>query len=156
MHFGRAVTDALLLTKKVFEPKHRVVFRAGGNEGDVVPGVEMAVQLMKEGQESEVKMLSRFGYGEAGSEKDPVVPPNADLVYTIELTRLGTCLPPHRKADCYGVLIPPFTVHTHMHAHTRTFFVWISGGLYAVDTMSDEEKLEEGTRLKNRGNEVRG
>jgi len=41
------------------------------------------VSLMHVGEISEIKMTSRFGYGDIGSP--PNIPGGADLVYTVEL-----------------------------------------------------------------------
>lgn len=56
---------------------------------EVVQGLDMALKLMNVGEQAEVIVSSRFAYGEHGlkNEEHPErsVPPNAKVVYTVEL-----------------------------------------------------------------------
>jgi hypothetical protein len=58
------------------------VFQVGG----VVPGFEEALLLMKEGGIARAIIPPALGYGEAGSP--PNIPPNATLIFDIELLRV--------------------------------------------------------------------
>lgn len=49
----------------------------------MIQGVDLALSLMQLGEISELKISSRFGYGEKGLE--PKVPGGAKLVYVVEL-----------------------------------------------------------------------
>ncbi|XP_055336065.1 peptidyl-prolyl cis-trans isomerase FKBP8-like [Paramacrobiotus metropolitanus] len=51
---------------------------------EVIPGLDLAVQLMNIGEVAEVKMQPRFGYGEMGYPESGI-PSDATLLYTVEL-----------------------------------------------------------------------
>ncbi|KAK0422200.1 hypothetical protein QR680_007427 [Steinernema hermaphroditum] len=57
--------------------------------GMVIDAWEMVVLLMQEGEKCRIRSSSRFAYGEYGSREDPVVEPNQDMEYTIELLSIG-------------------------------------------------------------------
>ncbi|XP_025415798.1 peptidyl-prolyl cis-trans isomerase FKBP8-like [Sipha flava] len=50
---------------------------------EVIQGVDLALSLMNVGEIAELKIASRFGYGDKGLE--PMVPSGAKLLYTVEL-----------------------------------------------------------------------
>ena len=60
-------------------------FRLGS--GQVIQGFDMAVIGMKVGQRRKVTIPSNLGYGAAGA--GGVIPPNATLVFDLELMRIG-------------------------------------------------------------------
>jgi len=53
----------------------------------VVPGVMLAVRMMKQGEVCDVKVNHRFAYAERGFP--PLIGPNQDLEYRLELIRIG-------------------------------------------------------------------
>lgn len=63
--------------------------------GDVIPGIDEVVGLMRVGQRLTCFIPSRFGYGPAGQQEDPDdlntayrIPPNADLIFDLELVKV--------------------------------------------------------------------
>jgi len=65
----------------VFESLDDYTFQLGDSE--VVSGLDLAIPLMCKGEVSTVTVAHRFGYGSKGLV--PNVPPNSDLVYTVEV-----------------------------------------------------------------------
>jgi FKBP-type peptidyl-prolyl cis-trans isomerase FkpA len=59
-------------------------FKVGG--GTVIPGFDQAVTGMKIGEKKTVRIPAALAYGAAGS--GTAIPPNADLVFDIELVSL--------------------------------------------------------------------
>jgi len=53
----------------------------------VIPGFSEAIQSMKEGGKRTAFIPSKLGYGPSGFP--PVIPPDADLVFEIELIKVG-------------------------------------------------------------------
>lgn len=54
--------------------------------GAVIPGWVEALQLMKEGMKAEVYIKPELGYGAAGA--GGVIPPNAALIFEVELLKV--------------------------------------------------------------------
>jgi FKBP-type peptidyl-prolyl cis-trans isomerase len=64
-------------------------FRIGN--GNVVPGVEEIILMMKPGALWEIEVPSAMGFGEEGKKQMvgvPRIPPNTDLSFTVELTTI--------------------------------------------------------------------
>jgi FKBP-type peptidyl-prolyl cis-trans isomerase FkpA len=57
--------------------------------GQVIKGWDMGVPCMLEGETRELTVASDLAYGPAGSARDGI-PPNATLIFTIELLKLTT------------------------------------------------------------------
>ncbi|XP_071512020.1 peptidyl-prolyl cis-trans isomerase FKBP8-like [Diadema antillarum] len=70
------------------EQHDRFTFTQG--DGEVLQAVDLCVCLMELGEIAEIRSNSRFAYSEFG--KEPLVPPNTDMVFEVEL--LETNLPP--------------------------------------------------------------
>ncbi len=49
----------------------------------MISGLDLAIPLMNKGETSTITVAPRFGYGAKGLS--PLVPPNAHLIYTIEV-----------------------------------------------------------------------
>jgi len=73
----------LKATGDVFDESHGYPFKFTLGKGEVIKGWDMAVAKMRPGELAEVTIKSEYGYGKAGSEPD--VPPNATLVFEIDL-----------------------------------------------------------------------
>ena len=67
---------------KVVEREENFAFQLGDME--VVQGLDMAIALMDVGELAEISVNSRFAYGSLGEESKGI-PPEATIVYTIEL-----------------------------------------------------------------------
>jgi FKBP-type peptidyl-prolyl cis-trans isomerase len=66
-------------------PQRPLIFRPG--TGQVVPGLDQGMQGMRVGGKREITIPPELGYGTKGSP--PVVPPNATLIFNVELLRAG-------------------------------------------------------------------
>jgi FKBP-type peptidyl-prolyl cis-trans isomerase FkpA len=66
------------------------VFRLGS--GQVVPGWDKGVTGMRVGEKRRIDVPSKLGYGEKGA--GTIVPPNSELIYETELTKLEEYTPP--------------------------------------------------------------
>lgn len=80
-------TGSLKSTGKVFDSskgKNPIDFRIGSG---VIPGFSMGVTGMKLGEKRKVVIPSALGYGANGA--GGVIPPNADLIFEIELVGLN-------------------------------------------------------------------
>ena len=80
-------TGTLKATGKQFDSskgKAPITFRLGGG---VIPGFTMGVTGMKLGERRRVAIPSALGYGARGA--GGVIPPNADLIFEIELVKLN-------------------------------------------------------------------
>jgi len=65
----------------VFEQSHEMTVQLG--DAEVIGGLDLAIPLMCKGETSTVSIAPRFGYGTIGTL--PLVPPNAHLLYSIQL-----------------------------------------------------------------------
>jgi FKBP-type peptidyl-prolyl cis-trans isomerase len=75
-----------LITGQVFDqtpPGQTATFPAGA----LIPGWVEALQMMKEGDEWEIVIPSKLGYGEAGA--GGVIPPNQTLVFEMGLLKVA-------------------------------------------------------------------
>ncbi len=63
-------------------------------EGEVIPGWDEGVTGMKAGEKRQLIIPSKLGYGATGTPGGPI-PPNATLVFDVELVKLGEL----RRAD---------------------------------------------------------
>lgn len=80
-------TGILKATGKQFDSskgKAPITFQLGGG---VIPGFTLGVTGMKVGEKRRIVIPSALGYGERGA--GGVIPPNADLVFEIELVSLN-------------------------------------------------------------------
>ena len=78
MHYKGFLEDGTTPISKLESP---VSFQLGARQ--VIEGWEVAVSRMSQGQISRVIIPPIFGYGSFGYE--PMVPPNATLIFEIEL-----------------------------------------------------------------------
>jgi FKBP-type peptidyl-prolyl cis-trans isomerase len=56
--------------------------------GDVIQGWEEGVMLMSLGEKATLNMTADLGYGSQGA--GGVIPPEADLVFVVELLKIGS------------------------------------------------------------------
>ena len=61
---------------------------AGVRVSGVIPGLTEALLLMNEGGRYRVRIPPKLGYGKRGSA-DGSVPPNAEIIFTISLLKVG-------------------------------------------------------------------
>jgi len=65
----------------VFEERDQYIFQLG--DAEVITGLDLTLPLMCKGEVAVVQVAPRFGYGSKGMS--PLVPPNSDLIFEIEL-----------------------------------------------------------------------
>ena len=59
----------------------------------MIPGLDLAVQKMKQGEQAVITIASQYAFGEQGAQRSKAhVPPNATVVYTVELVKLDKVL----------------------------------------------------------------
>lgn len=85
-------TGAVLVRYEVHLMDGKLVDSTSGPAGlrvaDVIPGLREALLLMSQGGRYRVRIPARLAYGARGSA-DGSVPPNAYIVFTIALLRVG-------------------------------------------------------------------
>jgi len=86
-------------TKKVFEDTKIDCYL--GDES-LVPGLELAVRMMREGEVALVRMAARFAYGDRGLDAaqnsfGTSVPPGAAVEYKVKVCSVGKMLPDEGK-----------------------------------------------------------
>lgn len=79
------LTDGTVFDQS-FERGRSIEFPIGA--GSVIPGWDEGLSLLKEGAKATLFIPSELGYGAAGSP--PVIPENAELVFYVELEKVGT------------------------------------------------------------------
>jgi len=58
-------------------------FRVNIGDGHLIKGLDIAIMAMEVGETADVVIDPKYGYGSVG--KAPFIPPNATLIYNIEL-----------------------------------------------------------------------
>ncbi len=79
-------TGRLASNNKVFDSSKGKPFRFTLGIGEVVKGFDRGVQGMRVGDKRRVTIPPSMGYGTAGADK--VIPPNATLVFDLELVEV--------------------------------------------------------------------
>ncbi|XP_076471077.1 peptidyl-prolyl cis-trans isomerase FKBP4-like [Babylonia areolata] len=69
---------------RVFEEREVTFTQGEGEEEGIVPGLELATLKMKKEEQNELTLSPKYAYGEKGNP-DLGVPPNATLVYDVEM-----------------------------------------------------------------------
>jgi FKBP-type peptidyl-prolyl cis-trans isomerase len=70
--------------ERVFDDREITFIVGEGINQGIIEGVELAVEKMKQGEQAEITVEPKYGYGSEGSEEFGI-PPNATLTYEIEL-----------------------------------------------------------------------
>jgi len=73
--------------------KHDMPFEFVLGKGDAIAGFDQGIVGMKVGGKRELTVPPNFGYGDKGAAKGKI-PPNAALVFEVELVEVATTLPP--------------------------------------------------------------
>ena len=81
---GYLYSSSAANTKGIQFDSGQFEFKVGG--GSVIPGFDQAVNGMKVGEKKTARIPAALAYGAAGSGS--LIPPNADLVFDIELVSL--------------------------------------------------------------------
>ena len=76
--------DRVRLQRRGSGPALPVTLGAGG----VIPGFEQGLEGAKEGEKRKITIPSDLGYGAEG--QPPTIPPDADLVFEIEVESIGS------------------------------------------------------------------
>lgn len=67
-------------------PENPLQFRLGDKE-QIVPGLEMAIKMMRQGEEAKIIIPSQLAFGEKGSLLG-IVPPYATLIYKVKIVEV--------------------------------------------------------------------
>lgn len=84
VQYAGALTDGTIFDNS-FERGSPIAFPLG--VGQVIPGWDEGIGLLKEGGKGYLFIPHQLGYGEAGSP--PVIPANAELVFYVELVKIN-------------------------------------------------------------------
>lgn len=83
------------MTAEIFHPKKVIWARIG--DGDVCPGIELALRSLVAGQRARLHCAARFAFGSNGRpavrDGDRTLPSNIDVIFEIELLNIGNGLP---------------------------------------------------------------
>ncbi|HET6227692.1 MAG TPA: FKBP-type peptidyl-prolyl cis-trans isomerase, partial [Bacteroidia bacterium] len=99
VHYTGYLADGKIFDSSV-ERDQPIDFQLGA--GMVIPGWEEGIALMNVGDKYRLVIPSQLGYGEAG--RAPVIPPNAELTFDIELISISDAAQPQDN---------PGDPHTH-------------------------------------------
>ena len=90
-----AVAGYTAASGELFAPRRSQWARVG--DGDVCPGIELALRGMVVGQRARLECAARFAFGTKGRpavlEGDRALPPDSDVLFVVELLALGNALP---------------------------------------------------------------
>ena len=81
MHYKGALVDGTVFDSS-FERNQPIEFLLG--EGQVIPGWDEGIQLLRVGDKARFVIPSHLAYGSAGAGGG-VIPPNATLIFDVEL-----------------------------------------------------------------------
>ncbi|KAL0204804.1 hypothetical protein P9112_000111 [Eukaryota sp. TZLM1-RC] len=79
-------TGRLVSNGKVFDKTKKKPFTFSVGQGQVIRGMELGLHNMKLGGKRTITIPASLGYGTSGAP--PVIPPNADLEFSLELIKL--------------------------------------------------------------------
>lgn len=93
VHFKAYLNRDQVCYDSTYDRREPAEFRVG--TGEVIPGWDLGVLGMTEGEKRTIEIPSYLGYGPRGAAG--IIPPGASLRYTVELVRVNG--PVHRTAD---------------------------------------------------------
>ena len=84
VHYTGSLTDGTVFDSS-YNRGHPLTFELG--IGQVIAGWDEGIGLMKEGGKATLTIPPNLGYGERGA--GGVIPPNATLIFEVELVKVG-------------------------------------------------------------------
>jgi peptidylprolyl isomerase len=84
LYEGRLASDGKVFDKSL---NHEAPFKFTIGQGQVIKGWDIGIASMTVGEKAELILSPEYAYGESGAGDS--IPPNASLIFKVELIRIG-------------------------------------------------------------------
>ena len=87
-HYTGRLTNGTVFDSSIPKPHRKNGFDFKIGAGQVIQAWDVGIATMKVGEKAELYSSADYAYGAAGTPGGPI-PPNADLIFEVELLRIG-------------------------------------------------------------------